>query len=143
MSMLILHTAATTVMLGVIWYVQLIRYPSFRLIPEHKFTEYHRRYTKRIGFVVGPAMTMELMTGIALLMLTSGSCFMFIAAGMFMLVLIWISTACVQVPCHNALSQGFHTITHRRLVATNWVRTVFWSIRWPLVASALVTANHT
>jgi hypothetical protein len=43
--------------------------------------------------------------------------------------LVWLSTAFVQVPLHARLSAGFDTRAHRRLVATNWVRTLSWTAR--------------
>lgn len=137
------HLAATTVMLGVVWYAQLVRYPSFGQIPADQFVEYHRRYTMNISWIVGPAMILELLSGFALLATASGPCFAGIAASMVMLAIIWISTFMIQVPCHHALGQGFHMITHRRLVSTNWVRTVFWSARWLLVISTAIAANCT
>jgi hypothetical protein len=56
-----------------------------------------------------------------------------LAIGLALLAIIWLSTAFVQVPCHNGLSQGFDAIVHRRLVRTNWIRTVAWSLRGLLV----------
>ena len=49
--------------------------------------------------------------------------------GLALVTLIWLSTALLQVPCHEDLSNGFDTEIHRRLVATNWIRTVAWSLR--------------
>lgn len=141
LTLLYLHASATSVMLAVIWFVQLIRYPSFRLVPAHQFAAYHRRYTTRIGLIVGPTMTLELLTGTALLTQSSGTRFTIIASGMCLLVLIWISTAVVQIPCHNFLGRGFDQDRHRLLVKTNWIRTISWSVRWVLVISALVIAN--
>jgi hypothetical protein len=35
----------------------------------------------------------------------------------------------LQVPLHQKLSSGFDAAVHRRLVATNWWRTVGWTLR--------------
>ena len=43
----------------------------------------------------------------------------------------------LQVPCHSRLAQGFDEPTWRRLVATNWIRTVAWSARMPLALMLL------
>jgi hypothetical protein len=43
----------------------------------------------------------------------------------------------LQVPCHRTLERGFDPAVARRLVATNWIRTVCWSLRL-LVALALL-----
>jgi hypothetical protein len=41
----------------------------------------------------------------------------------------WVSTALVQIPLHNQLALGFDLSVHRKLVATNWWRTIAWSLR--------------
>jgi len=35
------------------------------------------------------------------------------------LAVIWLSTAFVQVPCHEVLSRSFDSDVHQRLVSTN------------------------
>jgi hypothetical protein len=47
--------------------------------------------------------------------------------------LIWGTTGLVQVPLHAALTEGFDPAAHRRLVRTNWIRTVAWALRAALV----------
>jgi hypothetical protein len=49
--------------------------------------------------------------------------------GCVTLLLIWCSTAFLQVPMHQRLSSGFDAAAHRSLVKTNWVRTILWSAR--------------
>ncbi|MEM1030883.1 MAG: hypothetical protein AAGN82_11060 [Myxococcota bacterium] len=58
-------------------------------------------------------------------------------AGLALVVIIWGSTALIQVPAHSALSGGFDEGAHARLVATNWIRTVAWFIRSGLVVAML------
>lgn len=53
--------------------------------------------------------------------------------GMFLLVVIWVSTAVVQVPLHKLLARGFDLRAYRRLVVTNWLRTIAWSLRGLLI----------
>jgi hypothetical protein len=52
-----------------------------------------------------------------------------LSVGLALLAIIWLSTALVQVPCHGLLEKGFDAAIHRRLVTTNWTRTVAWSLR--------------
>jgi peroxiredoxin Q/BCP len=40
-----------------------------------------------------------------------------------------MSTAWIQVPCHSELSQRFDAVVHQRLVTSNWIRTVAWTVR--------------
>jgi hypothetical protein len=35
----------------------------------------------------------------------------------------------VQVPIHNRLKSGKKEVLIRRLVATNWIRTIAWSLK--------------
>ena len=44
-----------------------------------------------------------------------------------------MSTALVQVPLHDRLRAHYTDIAARRLVATNWIRTIAWSLRAALV----------
>ena len=50
-------------------------------------------------------------------------------AGAALVAVIWMSTFFLQVAQHNSLRAGFTVRAHRRLVATNWVRTLAWSAR--------------
>lgn len=49
--------------------------------------------------------------------------------GLVLLVLIWVSTFAVQVPLHERLALGFDRAVWHRLVATNWLRTIAWTVR--------------
>ena len=46
---------------------------------------------------------------------------------------IWLSTAFLQVPMHDRLQARHSIVDAKRLVGTNWVRTVAWSLRAALV----------
>ncbi len=44
-------------------------------------------------------------------------------------VLIWLATFILSVPCHRQLQKsGKDLSTINRLVATNWIRTILWSL---------------
>ena len=45
------------------------------------------------------------------------------------LAAIWMSTAFFYAPLHGRLGQGFDEALHRRLVTSNWLRTVAWTMR--------------
>jgi len=58
--------------------------------------------------------------------------------GLLLVGLIWGSTFTMQVPLHAQLSSGFEATAHRNLLATNWVRTVAWTLRaWLALAMIL------
>ncbi len=83
-------------------------------------------------------MALELGSGLWLLAVTpAGPARLLLTLGAGLLVALALSTACVQVPCHQRLERGFDAVVHRRLVSTNWWRTAAWSLR-ALLVTALV-----
>jgi hypothetical protein len=121
-------------MLGVIWFVQVVHYPLFATTAREGFRAYEERHTFLTTWVVAPAMLVEAGTALGLFWFPPlGVSTWQLAIGLALLAVIWLSTALVQVPCHKRLSQGFDAATHRRLVGTNWIRTVAWSLRGLLV----------
>lgn len=51
------------------------------------------------------------------------------AAGLGLVAAIWATTGLVQVPLHRRLSRGHDPSAIRRLITTNWIRTVLWTGR--------------
>lgn len=125
------HVAATVAMAGVLCVVQLAIYPLFAAIGPQEFPAYHRRYTWRIGAVVAPLMVTEAATAAAGWF--AGWRSPAFSASLALLVVTWVSTFALQVPLHRRLSGGFDAAVQRRLVATNWVRTLAWTLRAGLV----------
>lgn len=133
-SVLLFHLAATLLMTGSIWFVQIVHYPLMDAVGAENFTEYHRRHQDLTSYVVGPVMLFELTTAIALLYLGwQSSVSNWALANLVLLGVIWASTFLVQVPCHERLAKGFSREAHRRLVNTNWIRTVAWTSRSALL----------
>ena len=93
------------------------------------FTGYESAHTRLTSWVVGPPMLVE---GVAASMIALG--FGGVPAwqarvGLALLAAVWLSTATLQVPQHRRLASGFDAAAHRKLVATNWIRVVGWSVR--------------
>ncbi len=128
------HVAATLIMVGVIWFVQVVHYPLMRQVGEAVFMAYagaHARLTTRI---VAPVMLAEGLTAVWLLWSRPAGVPAAPAwLGAVLLVGIWCSTACWQVPQHTVLAHGFDPVAHRALVTSNWFRTIAWSLRGLLV----------
>jgi len=134
----LMHLLATTFMAGLIVFVQVVHYPLFALVGTADFVAYEREHMKRTGWVVVPPMLAELLTAVWLASETAGSPHGGIAfVGLGILAVIWLSTFSLQAPAHGRLAAGFDGAVQRRLVATNWIRTVGWLARVPL-AVALV-----
>ena len=136
--LLLAHVAATLTMFGVILVVQVVHYPLFGKVGPDVFAAYQAGHTRLITYVVFPPMVIELLTAIALVWLRPfGLPAWQVWAGLALVGVIWLSTAFLQVPLHSALATGFDADVHRRLVVTNWVRTVAWSLRAALVLAML------
>jgi hypothetical protein len=127
---LVLHFAATFYMVGLVWFVQRVHYPLFAAVGSQHFPAYERAHVSRTSPVVGPAMLIEAVTALALVALPTPKIPQLLPwLGVGLLAVIWLSTGLLQVPRHHELSAGFETSAHRRLVATNWIRTSAWSLR--------------
>ncbi len=138
---LVLHMLATSVMVGVIWFVQHVHYPLKRFVEEAAFVDYERQHIDRTGHVVGVPMLAEAALAVLLVIDPTIHGQPAIAwLGFVLLVLIWMSTAVFQVPQHHILSSGFDRRAHRRLVNSNWVRTVLWTARGILSVILLLGA---
>jgi hypothetical protein len=131
---LVLHVAATLYMTGLIWFVQRVHYPLFAAVGPGHFARYEEAHVARTTLVVAPPMLLELATGIALLLWPPPHVPGWAAAfGLGLIAVIWTSTWIWQVPRHRDLAAGFDAGAHARLVSSNRVRTVAWSLRAPLV----------
>jgi len=138
---LLVHVAATWFLVGLIWLVQLVHYPLFAGVGEEGFAAYAADHSRRITWVVGPAMLLELATGVLLLLRRpDGVGWGWPLVGLALLGAVWASTAFLQVPRHTQLGVGFDDAAWRALVATNWVRTVAWSVRGLIVLLLLARA---
>jgi len=127
-------------MTGIIWFVQIVHYPLFLKVPAGGFVAYEQSHTVRTGFVVAPLMLLELGTALGLLLVslssrgndTVGLSPLHLSA-LACLLLIWGSTFFIQVPLHQLLEQRADSKSMDLLVATNWIRTILWSIRLALL----------
>lgn len=130
MSIELVHLTATATMTGLIWFVQVVHYPLFALVGESGYPTYQRSHERLTTFVVLPLMGAELVTAVLIVLANSeaGTTLPWVLSH-GLLVLIWLSTLLVQVPCHQRLESGFDPTVHRRLVSTNWLRTVAWTTR--------------
>lgn len=134
MTRLLVHAAATTAMFGVILVVQLVHYPLFRLVGKQTYAQYQAEHMRRITWIVAPLMTIELGTAAWLAWSPPpGIPGWQVYTGLALVLFIWGTTALVQVPLHSRLTEGFDATVHRRLVRTNWLRTVAWALRTVLV----------
>ncbi len=129
-----LNVAVSWGLLLLIWLVQIIIYPSFRSIPEKVFVQYHRWYVMRIGLFVFPLMMAELVLIYRLATISEWN--MYVLVCVLMIVVVWLSTICIQVPIHRRISKEKSIVLIDKLIDTNWLRTIAWSVK-TLVATFL------
>ena len=138
-TLLILNLLATWFMVGLIWMVQIVHYPLFAKVRADSFVAYQSSHQRLTSFVVGPPMLLEAFTSILMCWYPPAGCGMLlILAGIALVLILWLSTASLQIPCHMKLEQGFDAAVHQKLVNSNWLRTVAWSTRGVLVTWMLV-----
>ncbi|WP_249011743.1 hypothetical protein [Conexibacter sp. DBS9H8] len=141
--LLTVQLAATAAMVAIIWFVQLVHYPLLARVGSSEFVAYETANTRRTAWVVGPPMLAEAVTAVIILLDRPGRVSAALAAaGVACLLLLWVSTGLVQSPLHGRLSRGRDLTLIRRLVVTNWVRTVLWSLRLLIAAAMLLGAGR-
>lgn len=141
-TLLVLHLATTWCLVGLIWTVQVVHYPLFAWVGQAQFVAYEAEHARRISFLVGPLMLLELLTAMALLAYWPPSLPSWLGWGALALLAgIWLSTLLVSVPLHARLATGFDPLAHAHLVTTNWIRTLLWSARGLLLVWILLKAT--
>jgi uncharacterized membrane protein len=139
-SILLIHAAAAWFMTGLIWFVQIVHYPLFDRVGAREASKYCIDNRRLTTFVVVPVMLFEGAMSAALVWLLPATLKPAAWAGVAMLLALWVSTAVIHVPQHARLGKGFDASVHRRLVASNWLRTTLWTARG-IVALWLVAAH--
>jgi hypothetical protein len=128
--------ASTWFMTGLIWFVQIVHYPLLASVGPDRFVAYHRAHARLTTGVVLVPMLVELFSATVVAWTNPASRPALSYAGLGLAIAIWGCTFLVQVPLHERLATGWEPRTHRRLVRTNWIRTVLWSLH-ALVTLAL------
>ena len=123
-----LHVLSALYMMGLIWFVQVVHYPLMRAVPSDDFVQYENLHTQKTGWVTAPVMLIELGTGVWLC-LFAGEASVFWGINLCGVILLWASTFFIQVPLHNQLSIAWSKQNIDRLVRSNWIRTILWTIK--------------
>lgn len=130
----LIHAGATLFLVGLIWTIQIVHYPLFERVGADGYAAYQTAHMSRITYVVAPVMLLELATAIYFAFVNyepiDRRIFWF---GLALVLLIWLSTMFVQSPIHGRLANAFETDLARKLVLTNWLRTILWTLRGALI----------
>ena len=122
---LLFHVFITFFMTGLCWFVQVVHYPLFYQINLSELPAYERKNSVT-AYITIPVMIMELLTGLYLLYLDQDYLFL---TNIALLGIIGLSTVIFQVPMHLKLMNEASSQLIKKLINTNWIRTISWTLR--------------
>jgi len=154
---LIAQIMASTTMAAIAWFVQIVHYPLFALLPSSGskaaevagmsrsvVRDYHDENLRRTRPIVLVPMVVEAASAGWLAIYPPAAVGRGAAiAGLSLVAIVVLSTALVQVPLHESLRSGDAPAeTVDRLVRSTRIRTAAWSARaalaaWMLYATAV------
>jgi SAM-dependent methyltransferase len=140
---LLANLAVTLCLVGLIWTIQVVHYPLFAEVGSAGFARYHALHSARITVLVGPLMVVEALLALGLLLEPGDTPPWLGQVCAALVALAWLSTMVLSVPIHGALGTASETeraALVARLVATNWPRTLAWTLRGALLL--LAVARH-
>lgn len=123
------HAAATTSLAGLVWVVQVVVYPSFRLVgPTTAWPQVHAHHTRSTAAVVLLPWTVQGLSLVALLLRRPAGVPLplLLLTGALAATTV-VVTAASSVPLHRSLSHGYDHKVAGQLVAANWLRTAAWT----------------
>ena len=138
--LLSIHLLTTTLMTGVIWVIQLVHYPSFHYVDREHFSAFETFHSKQISKIVIPLMLLELVSGIGLLYYLKKSQSLLLI-NLLLLTATWLTTFAFSARYHGILTSGFSEKHIFKLIHTNWIRTLLWSIRTIIILSLFSTLD--
>ena len=136
-NILAMHLLMASIMVGVIWVIQLVHYPSFRFTDKEKYVSFQIFHMRNISFIVMPVMILEFLSGLVLVLYNNNHESLLMIS-FFLLLIIWLVTALFFAQIHQKLSKGYDEALVRKLVSLNWIRTLLWTIRSFLITYCLI-----
>ena len=121
-----IHFLSTSLMVGIIWVIQLLHYPTFHFIKESDYEKFQHFHMQRISFIVIPVMVLELFSAFILVYYIRSN---LLILCLIILLFIWLITFVFFTKLHQSLIDGYNKTIVDKLVKINWSRTVLWSLR--------------
>ncbi len=139
LTLVVLHGAATWFLVGLIWTIQLIHYPSFAAIDPGRYSSFQQTHMVGMGRLIAAPWLVEGLTVLGLFVFapTGWMRLLATAGGLLELLVIGV-TIRSSIPAHEALSAGFSDDAHKRLLRSNWMRTAAWTSRGLIAIAVLV-----
>jgi hypothetical protein len=127
---LIANTAATLFMVGLIWFVQRVHYPLLAKFEVGQQREVGNEHQRRTSQVVALPMLIEGVSTLVLLVDRPEQVTLVLPwLGAFLLAISLGSTIFLSVPLHQKMVDQPSADIGVKLVATNWPRTMSWTLR--------------
>jgi hypothetical protein len=139
---LLANAIATCVMVGVIWFVQVVHYPLLSQFGAAQSTQVAREHQRRTGWVVGIPIAVEGVSTLVLLADRPAGVAIYLPwVGAILLAVALGSTVLLSVPLHSRMVAAHDDTVARKLVRTNWPRTIAWSARAIVCVAMIVQAR--
>ena len=131
-TLIVIHTAATLFMVGLIWTIHYVHYPLFANVGESTYVSFQSEHVERIGKLLFVPWLTEGITllGILALAFLGGHKALRVPAvinGAAMAVVLVIS-GFWSAPAHAKLADGFDKSLHDQLMTVNLIRTLAWTV---------------
>ncbi len=130
----LVHLFSSAALFLLIWFVQIVHYPLFRFLDEENFHESMIFHQRSISFIVMPLMLVELV--ICLYHAYLGQDLSYPILGV--VIIIWLTTFFISVPLHNKLLLGKDDAVIDKLINSNWIRTLLWTLKAFLVFTGVI-----
>ena len=127
-----IHLIATSMMVAIIWIVQILHYTTFIFINKKQYTDFQQFHMNKISYIIVPIMVVELFSGLGILFIIQKQQISFYVS-FALLILIWMITGLLFTKYHSDLSKKYNEETILQLIRFNWIRTLFWTIRFALL----------
>lgn len=127
---LLANAASTLFMVGLIWFVQRVHYPLLSHVDVDQQISVGAEHQRRTGQVVGLPMAIEGVSTLLLLVDRPDQVAWGLPwIGAILLAVSLGSTVFLSVPLHQKMVSQPNTEIGKKLVATNWPRTISWTLR--------------
>ncbi len=127
---LLANTAGTIFMVGLIWFVQRVHYPLLSYVQVDQQISVGAEHQRRTAQVVGLPMAVEGVSTLILLVDRPDQVMWWLPwMGAILLAISLGSTVFLSVPLHQKMVNQPSAELGKKLVSTNWPRTVSWTLR--------------
>ena len=146
--LLLIHIVFSLYLLGVIWFVQLVHYPTFLFLKIENEENPFVFHQARSSLAILPPMSLELVS-VILLMFYPYPNYTIVVTLLVFTLLIWLATLTLQWPCIKTLKEEKTEEIVKKLIWTNWLRTALWSLKglyiffllWNLLNETLIVIS--